>query len=169
MCQKKINKFPNSKKEIYNDKYRHTRDRLFGLWFHQIHTKTDIYHTVTHLYISCSYYFSSHVTRNLIDFLVEEGFDVWRFAVASFDKITGREICFFNRKRLSWWQLELADSICQNGVCTQTKKSVFIIRPVSNMSQVYRKYIMRNIDTQETDYSVYSSTRHTQRQIYTIQ
>jgi hypothetical protein len=58
MCQKKINKFPNNKKEIYNDKYRHTRDRLFGLWFHQIHTKTDIYHTVTHLYISCSYYFN---------------------------------------------------------------------------------------------------------------
>ena len=58
MCQKKINKFPNNKKEIYNDKYRHTRDILFGLWFHQIHTKKDIYHTVTHLYISCSYYFS---------------------------------------------------------------------------------------------------------------
>ena len=48
------------------------------------------------------------------------------------------EICFFNRKRLSWCQLELADNICQNGVCTQTKKSVFIIRPVSNMSQVYK-------------------------------
>ena len=24
-------KCPNNKKEIYNDKYRHTRDRLFGL------------------------------------------------------------------------------------------------------------------------------------------
>jgi hypothetical protein len=24
-------KCPNKKKEIYNDKYRHTRDRLFGL------------------------------------------------------------------------------------------------------------------------------------------
>jgi hypothetical protein len=23
---------PNNKKEIYNDKYRHTRDRLFGLF-----------------------------------------------------------------------------------------------------------------------------------------
>jgi hypothetical protein len=29
VCQKK--KCPNNKKEIYNDKYRHTRDRLFGL------------------------------------------------------------------------------------------------------------------------------------------
>ena len=28
-CVKK--KCPNNKKEIYNDKYRHTRDRLFGL------------------------------------------------------------------------------------------------------------------------------------------
>jgi len=28
---KKINKCPNNKKEIYNDKYKHTRDRLFGL------------------------------------------------------------------------------------------------------------------------------------------
>ena len=24
-------KCPNNKKEMYNDKYRHTRDRLFGL------------------------------------------------------------------------------------------------------------------------------------------
>jgi hypothetical protein len=31
MCQKKIKKCPNNKKEIYNDKYRHTRDVLFGL------------------------------------------------------------------------------------------------------------------------------------------
>ena len=33
ICQKnnkKINKCPNNKKEIY-DKYKHTRDRLFGL------------------------------------------------------------------------------------------------------------------------------------------
>ena len=29
LFQKK--KSPNNKKEIYNDKYRHTRDRLFGL------------------------------------------------------------------------------------------------------------------------------------------
>ena len=29
VCQKK--KIPNNKKEIYNDKYRHTKDRLFGL------------------------------------------------------------------------------------------------------------------------------------------
>ena len=28
-CPKK--KCPNNNKEIYNDKYRHTRDRLFGL------------------------------------------------------------------------------------------------------------------------------------------
>jgi len=27
----KKKKCPNNKKEIYNDKYRHTRDRLFGL------------------------------------------------------------------------------------------------------------------------------------------
>ena len=27
-------KCPNNKKEIYNDKYRHTRDRLFGLRCH---------------------------------------------------------------------------------------------------------------------------------------
>ena len=26
------NKCPNNKKEIYKDKYRHTRDRLFGLF-----------------------------------------------------------------------------------------------------------------------------------------
>ena len=34
ICQKKnkkINKCPNNKNEIYNDKYKHTRDRLFGL------------------------------------------------------------------------------------------------------------------------------------------
>ena len=34
MCQKKEKKRkkgPNNNKEIYNDKYRHTRDRLFGL------------------------------------------------------------------------------------------------------------------------------------------
>ena len=30
VCKKK-KKCPNNKKEIYNDKYRHTRDRLFGL------------------------------------------------------------------------------------------------------------------------------------------
>jgi hypothetical protein len=29
--KKKINKYPNNKKEIYNGKYKHTRDRLFGL------------------------------------------------------------------------------------------------------------------------------------------
>ena len=29
--KQKKNKCPNNKKEIYNDKYRHTRDRLFGL------------------------------------------------------------------------------------------------------------------------------------------
>jgi hypothetical protein len=28
---KKKKKCPNNKKEIYNDKYSHTRDRLFGL------------------------------------------------------------------------------------------------------------------------------------------
>jgi hypothetical protein len=28
---KKTNKNPNNKKEIYNDKYRDTRDRLLGL------------------------------------------------------------------------------------------------------------------------------------------
>ena len=35
VCQKKKKKnSPNNKKEIYNDKYRHTRDRLFGLcWY----------------------------------------------------------------------------------------------------------------------------------------
>ena len=36
VCQKRKKKekkkrCPNNKKEIYNDKYRHTRDRLFGL------------------------------------------------------------------------------------------------------------------------------------------
>jgi hypothetical protein len=33
VCPKKKNnkKCPNNKKEIYNDKYSHTRDRLFGL------------------------------------------------------------------------------------------------------------------------------------------
>jgi hypothetical protein len=30
LCVKK--KCPNNKKKIYNDKYRHTRDRLFGLY-----------------------------------------------------------------------------------------------------------------------------------------
>jgi hypothetical protein len=29
--KKKKKKCPNNKKEIYNDKYKHTRDRLFGL------------------------------------------------------------------------------------------------------------------------------------------
>jgi hypothetical protein len=27
----KKNIYPNNKKEIYNDRYKHTRDRLFGL------------------------------------------------------------------------------------------------------------------------------------------
>ena len=31
MCQKKKKKCPNIEKEMYNDKYRHTKDRLFGL------------------------------------------------------------------------------------------------------------------------------------------
>ena len=31
VCQKKKKKCPNNKKEIYNDKYGHRRDRLFGL------------------------------------------------------------------------------------------------------------------------------------------
>ena len=31
VCVKKKIKCPNNKKEIYNDKYRHTRDRLFSL------------------------------------------------------------------------------------------------------------------------------------------
>ena len=30
VCQQN-KKCPNNKKEIYNDKYKHTRDRLFGL------------------------------------------------------------------------------------------------------------------------------------------
>ena len=47
-------------------------------------------------------------------------------------------IFFFNRNCLRWCQLELVHIICQKVVCTQTKKSVFIIRPVSNMSQVYK-------------------------------
>ena len=58
--------------------------------------------------------------------------------MTSFGNITGMEICFFNRNRLPWCQLELVEIICQNVVCTQTKKSVLIIRPVSNMSQVYK-------------------------------
>ena len=28
----KKKKCPNNEKEIYNGKYKHTRDRLFGLW-----------------------------------------------------------------------------------------------------------------------------------------
>ena len=47
-------------------------------------------------------------------------------------------VYFFNTNCLPWCQLELVDIICQKVVCTQTKKSVFIIRPVSNMSQVYK-------------------------------
>jgi hypothetical protein len=43
-------------------------------------------------------------------------------------------IFVFNRNHLPWCQLELVDIICQKVVCTQTKISVFIIRPVSNMS-----------------------------------
>jgi hypothetical protein len=31
--EKEKSKCPNNKKEIYNDKYKHTRDRLFGLKF----------------------------------------------------------------------------------------------------------------------------------------
>jgi hypothetical protein len=39
VCQKnKKIKYPNNKKEIYNDKYRHTRDRLFGLGVVQLVT-----------------------------------------------------------------------------------------------------------------------------------
>ena len=33
---KKKKKCQNNKKEIYNDKYRHTRDKLFGLGYHYI-------------------------------------------------------------------------------------------------------------------------------------
>ena len=42
---KKINnnKWSNNKKEIYNDKYKHTRDRLFGLV--SICTKYNIFFT----------------------------------------------------------------------------------------------------------------------------
>ena len=32
-------KFPNNKQEIYNDKYRHTRDRLFGLMERMINAR----------------------------------------------------------------------------------------------------------------------------------
>ena len=40
--QEKINKCPNNKKEIhvYNDKYKHTRDRLFGLHKHRHEKKS---------------------------------------------------------------------------------------------------------------------------------
>jgi hypothetical protein len=36
----------------------------------------------------------SHMTSKLIHFLIEKKFEVWRFAVTSFDIITGMEICF---------------------------------------------------------------------------
>ena len=32
--KKKKKKSPNNKKDIFNDKYRHTRDRLFGLLYY---------------------------------------------------------------------------------------------------------------------------------------
>jgi hypothetical protein len=35
VAEKKKKKCPNNKKEIYNDKYKRTRDRLFGLIFDQ--------------------------------------------------------------------------------------------------------------------------------------
>jgi hypothetical protein len=56
-------------------------------------------------------------------------------------------IFFFNRNCLPWCQLELVHIICQKVVCTQTKKSVFIIRPVSNMSQVYTYHTVWEILT----------------------
>ena len=43
----------------------------------------------------------------------------------------------FQQASSSLCQLEFVNFICQKVVCTQTKISVFIIRPVSNMSQVY--------------------------------
>jgi hypothetical protein len=33
LSKKKKKKSPNNKKDIFNDKYRHTRDRLFGLLY----------------------------------------------------------------------------------------------------------------------------------------
>ena len=47
------NKCPNNKKEIYNDKYKHTRDRLFGLVFNATMNKSQIklYHTFVVLYL----------------------------------------------------------------------------------------------------------------------
>jgi len=45
---------------------------------------------------------------------------------------------FLNRNRLPWCQLELVNSICQKVVCTQTKKTVFIILSLTNLSQVYK-------------------------------
>ena len=43
---------------------------------------------------------------------------------------------FLNRNSLYWCQLELVDRLSQNVVCTQTKKTVFIIRKLTNLSQV---------------------------------
>ena len=56
-------------------------------------------------------------------------------------------IFVFNRNHLPWCQLELVDIICQKVVCTQTKISVFIIRPVSNMSQIYKYQTVQEILT----------------------
>ena len=58
VCQKNNNKAkcPNNKTEIYNDKYRHTRDRLFGL--------LSDHHAQTHLIIkSLSSFLNTLYTR----------------------------------------------------------------------------------------------------------
>lgn len=49
-------KCPNNKKKIYNDKYRHTRDRLFGLLCH-LHEQTRGDHFVS--LFACFIIFSS--------------------------------------------------------------------------------------------------------------
>ena len=38
------------------------------------------------------------MTRTSIHFLVDESFEVRRFAETSFDKITGMDICFFEQE-----------------------------------------------------------------------
>ena len=53
-------------------------------------------------------------------------------------------------------------------MCTSFFIFIFVlyVKKKKNDQIIKRKYIMTNIDTQETDYSVYSSTRHTKTDIY---
>ena len=55
----------------------------------------------------------------------------------------------FNRNRLPLCQLKFVDIIGQNVVCTQTQKTVFIIRSLTSLSKVYKVQAVCEILTLE--------------------